>query len=158
MPSIAPRLFNRNGFLCRKCQESGDKGLTLRDGGATLLSCPEGAFVMHRPTMSKFIGLRLPYKELASLVPTLDDATMREIPGQSPPLRLLTTYLQCLDAKLAPRSPELSHAIAAHVYDLVALCIDASRDTVAVTIGRGVRAARLLTIKADINRNLADPP
>jgi hypothetical protein len=30
MPSIAPRLFNRNGFLCRKCQESGDKGLSER--------------------------------------------------------------------------------------------------------------------------------
>jgi hypothetical protein len=30
MLSIAPRLFNRNGFLCRKCQESGDKGLKAR--------------------------------------------------------------------------------------------------------------------------------
>jgi hypothetical protein len=28
MLSIAPRGLNRNGFLCRKCQELGDKGLT----------------------------------------------------------------------------------------------------------------------------------
>jgi hypothetical protein len=26
-PSIAPGSLNRNGFLCRKCQESGYKGL-----------------------------------------------------------------------------------------------------------------------------------
>ena len=28
--SIAPRWLNRNGFLCRKCQESGGKGLSVR--------------------------------------------------------------------------------------------------------------------------------
>src|ERR1017187_2510394 len=28
-PSIAPRRLNRNGFLCRKCQESGGKGLKV---------------------------------------------------------------------------------------------------------------------------------
>jgi hypothetical protein len=27
--NIAPRLLNRNGFLCRKCQESGGKGLKI---------------------------------------------------------------------------------------------------------------------------------
>ena len=132
------------------------RDLTLRDGGAALMSCPEGGFAMHRPTPSKFISLRLQHKELMSLAPTLGDAVMREIPGRAPPLRLLTSYLQCLDATQAG-SAELSRAVAAHIYDLVALSIGASRDTVSAASGRGVRAARLLGIKTDIIRNFADP-
>jgi DnaJ-class molecular chaperone len=50
MPSIAPRLFNRNGFLRRKCQESGDKGLTEAVlGGRIAVPTPDGPVTVTIP-------------------------------------------------------------------------------------------------------------
>ena len=43
-----------------------------------------------------------------------------------------------------------------HIHDLIALSIGARQDAIATAEGRGVRAARLRAIKADIARNLGD--
>jgi AraC-like DNA-binding protein len=48
----------------------------------------------------------------------------------------------------------LRHAVATHIHDLCALAIGATRDAAEVARGRGLRAARLREIKADIVRNL----
>jgi AraC-like DNA-binding protein len=45
--------------------------------------------------------------------------------------------------------------VVAHLCDLVAVTLGATRDAVAVAEGRGVRAARLRAIKADIEVHLA---
>jgi AraC-like DNA-binding protein len=131
--------------------------LTLRSGEAVLFSCADRGFIAHRPTPVQFLGIRLLRRDLATLAPNLDDAVMRLIPRQTDPLRLLATYLRCMGAEQRPISPELGHAVAAHLLDLIALSVGASRDTIAAAQARGVRAARVLAIKADIVRNLADP-
>jgi hypothetical protein len=131
--------------------------LTLRSGEAVLFSCADRGFTAHRPVPVQFLGIRLLRRDLAPLAPNLDDPVMRLIPRQTDSLRLLATYLRCIGAGQRPISPELGHAVAAHVLDLIALSVGASRDTIAAAQARGVRAARLLAIKADIVRNLADP-
>jgi AraC-like DNA-binding protein len=128
--------------------------LTLQSGDAALLSCAVG-FMAHRPTPVHFLGLRMPYKILAPFAANLDDAMMRLIPGQSCSLRLLTNYLRLI-GKDALDSPELGRAAAAHVLDLLALSIGANRETTVQAQERGVRAARLRAIKADVVRNLGD--
>ena len=52
--------------------------------------------------------------------------------------------------------PELGRAVSTHIHDLVALTIGGHPDAMALAQGRGVRAARLQAIKADVSRNAGD--
>ncbi|MDX2219230.1 MAG: helix-turn-helix transcriptional regulator, partial [Burkholderiales bacterium] len=68
----------------------------------------------------------------------------------TPALRLLQAYLDTLPAALP--DPQLNRLVANHVYDLMALAIGATRDGAEEARRRGVRAARLDVIKADLRR------
>jgi AraC-like DNA-binding protein len=106
------------------------------------------------PDGARFLGVGVPRQVLASLVPRIEDAFMRPIPRGNEALRLLVGYLKLLDEDRALASPELRRLAVAHVHDLVALAIGASRDAAVIAVGRGVRAARLAAIKADIAAHL----
>jgi hypothetical protein len=107
--------------------------VTTRAGSAVLASYADVASVIF-PVRTQTVALALPRKLLATMVPGLEDAVARP---------------------LAPSTPELQHLVVTHVYDLAALVIGASRDAAPVAAGRGLRAARLRAIKADIADNLA---
>jgi AraC-like DNA-binding protein len=80
------------------------------------------------------------------------------IPGETPALRLLKRYvgvLQSDDGTLT--APDVQHAAATHVCDLVALTLGATRDGTEAARLRGVRAARLAAMKSDVVRHLKDP-
>jgi AraC-like DNA-binding protein len=88
-----------------------------------------------------------------ALVPMLKDARMscgRRIPKDLPALRLLRGYLDALDASGAMSALTVQPLAIAHVHDLAALALGAGREAEAVARGRGLRAARLQSIKADI--------
>jgi len=123
---------------------------TLQAGDAVLFSRAEDGFTSSRPRSSQFLGLRLPHRRLAPFVPDLDRDAMRLIPGQTHSLRLLVDYLCLLGSSRAPRSTELGRAISAHILDLIALSVGAHQDAAAQAQVRGVRAARLQAIKADV--------
>src|SRR5208283_288204 len=76
--------------------------------------------------------------------------TMRVIPGHCEALRLLTNYAGILRQGSAPMAPELRQLVSIHIHDLIAVALGATRDGVAVAEGRGLRAARLRAVKADI--------
>src|SRR5262249_26071346 len=66
-------------------------------------------------------------------------------------LKLLTGYLRIMMHESLPlATSELRHRVVTHVHDLVALTIGATRDSAAIAADRGVRAARLAAIKADV--------
>ncbi|MFB9269932.1 AraC family transcriptional regulator [Bradyrhizobium erythrophlei] len=125
---------------------------TLNAGDACLMSMAETA-TMSYPSSSHLTSLRLPRRMLAPLVPNLDDAVMRPVPRDAHALRLLARYVELSDG-FELTTPELRHVVTNHVHDLVALVIGANRDATAQANGRGVRAARLAAIKADIVENL----
>jgi AraC-like DNA-binding protein len=93
---------------------------------------------------------------MAPLVANPGDAGTRLAPRESRPVQLLTRYLQALEMGAAIDSMELSRAVAEHICDLVALSVGAHRDATALVEQRGVRAARLRAVKADIAANLND--
>jgi hypothetical protein len=66
-------------------------------------------------------------------------------------------YLKALRGARALERPELRNLAAAHIHDLVAAIIGTSRGGAAITETRGVRAARLASIKADIKRHVGRP-
>ncbi len=125
---------------------------TLLAGDACLMSMDEIA-TMTYPSSSHLTSLRLPRPMLAPLVSHLDDAVMRPVPHDMHALRLLARYME-LSEGLQLAAPELRHVVANHVHDLVAMVIGANGDAAAQANSRGVRAARLAAIKADIVENL----
>jgi AraC-like DNA-binding protein len=128
--------------------------IAFGDGDAVVLNGAHGNFTVVRPAPVRFVGLRVPRKQLAPLVAGLDDRRMQLIPGSAYPLKLLSSYLGAL-ADLQTPSPEISRLVVTHVHDLIALSIGATRDA-AVAAAASVRAARLQAIKADVMANLED--
>lgn len=133
-----------------------NRQLTTAVGDAVLISSADSGSVAF-PERSRLAGLRIPRAALAPLAPGLEDTFVRRIPGDNPALRLLVGYLSVLHDSNALATPELQRLVAAHVHDLVAVAIGASRDAAALAEGRGVRTARLRAIKEDIAKNMGHP-
>lgn len=122
---------------------------TIENGQATLTSNGVvGSFIGHTPSF--IVAFRLTRNLLASRIPDLDDALIRHIPANHPALLLLTSYSSALSDDRALATPALQHAVSNHVHDLVALALGATGDAAALANERGVKAARLRAIKADI--------
>src|SRR5262249_28647770 len=105
-------------------------------------------------TRSQYVSVGLPRKTLVPLVPNVEDVLARPIPQDNEALQLLKSYVNTLGETPIPAASELRRLIVAHIQDLVALMIDATRHTAAVSQRCSVRDARLGAIKADIIAHL----
>jgi AraC-like DNA-binding protein len=130
----------------------GGREVVLGRGDATLVSCAELMTAVQ--SRGRFLGLHLPRAALAALVPNVEDAAISRIPRDTQALRLLVSYVGVLQDEDALATPELRRSVVAHIHDLAALAIGATRDGAAIAEGRGGRAARLRAIKLDIIDNL----
>jgi len=103
---------------------------------------------------SRLLNIRVPFTVLAPMVVDVDAVLVRPIPAAVKPLSLLLGYAAALQTIDALERPEVRHLAVAHVHDLVALTLGATRDAAVIAEGRGLRAARLRAIKADVMANL----
>jgi AraC-like DNA-binding protein len=78
----------------------------------------------------------------------VEAVAMRRIPANNEALRLLVTYIQLLPKELRDITSELDHSVATQA-------LGATRDADTFAHVRGLRAARLQAIKADILKRLA---
>jgi AraC-like DNA-binding protein len=93
---------------------------------------------------------------LKSLVAQPDDLSGRPVrPG--PALRLLGCYLRSLATLKEPPSSELASTIGVHLLDLVAATLGPTDEAANIVTDRGVKAARLQAILAEIARRFNDP-
>jgi AraC-like DNA-binding protein len=81
----------------------------------------------------------------------------RPIPADNPAFRLLLGYLATANDVQELITPELQRLAVAHVYDLLALALGATRDAAATAKDRGVRAARLVAAKEFVRQHLHWP-
>jgi AraC-like DNA-binding protein len=127
--------------------------IVLGDGEATLLSLTEPLDSTHR-SPGDFLVLRFPRPQLAPRLAGAQDQFLRRIPRGTRALSLLTNYVEIVrdDQRMADR--ELQNLVVAHLYDLMAVAVGATRDAAEVAKSHGVRAARLHVIKQDIARKL----
>jgi len=109
------------------------------------------------PLGSDVLALSLARRPLAAMVRDLDDLLMRAVPKNTEALWLLRSYLRILDDAAAPATPQVVELAAAHVCDLAALALGATRDGVALAASRGVRAARLAAAKEYTRAHLHRP-
>jgi AraC-like DNA-binding protein len=97
----------------------------------------------------------LPRAALSPLVRNIDDAVLLAIPSGTGMLSLLKGYVDAVFDDPALAIPDMRRLVVAHLCDLIAVTLGATRDAAAVAEGRGVRAARLRAIKTDIETHLA---
>ncbi len=74
-----------------------------------------------------------------------------------PALRLLDGYLRSLTSLEEPPSTELAPIIGVHLLDLVAAALGPTAEAGEIVAKRGVKAARLRAILAEIARRFSDP-
>jgi AraC-like DNA-binding protein len=106
------------------------------------------------PQSARYALVTVPRSAIASMAKDPEAAAGQRLRKDSEALRLLRHYVSAADNGLSFAAPELRHIFATHVQDLMALAIGATRDGAEVARGRGLRAARLAAIKAEVMANL----
>jgi AraC-like DNA-binding protein len=137
----APMLADGDDTVCLMIKTGGQLALA-QCGRQVSAQKGDGVLLVYRePAVLQFVdatylSVRVPFKALDPLA-NIEFAAGRRVAQNTEALSLLRSYLAHL--------PEIS---AAHIYDLMALAIGATRDGREVATRRGVRAARLEAIKA----------
>ena len=114
---------------------------TMRPGEAVVVTAGAPGHV-RASSGGRTITLCLPRAAAAHAVSALDAALCRRIPADNAALRLLTHYVGILDQTDMLATDAQRHAVA-HVHDLVALTLGATRDGAEAAKARGAGAARL---------------
>lgn len=139
-----------------RSQVAGQRGeTTLCDGDAMLLSYSVSRTISRSKPVDRRV-IRLPRAALSPLVHNIDDFVLQTIPRGTGMLNLLRGYVDAVFDDPALALPDMRRLVVAHCCDLIAVTLGATRDAAAVAEGRGVRAARLRAIKADIEAHLAN--
>jgi AraC-like DNA-binding protein len=127
----------------------------VTDGAAALLFNGVASSVEYAGAC-QVTAVRVRRAELARAVPKLEDVPIRHVATHSQAYRLLSEYVEFLRHEGPVSDPALAERVANHITDLVALTLGATKDAERLAYGRGLRAARLVAIKADISANIGD--
>ncbi len=125
-----------------------------RPGSAAVISGTDPSVsTMHTP--GSFVTIALPRPQVAALVSDLSAAYARPIPADNEALRLLLRYVDTLHGGEALGTPAIAEAAARHIVDLAALALGAKADAAEEAQQRGLAAARLEAIRAEVRDHLA---
>jgi len=127
--------------------------ITVEPGAAVVLSNSEENSITF-PSPLRMLVLNMRRSALRPLLGDFDSVLARSIPKRLEALRLLSHYIEGMNAE-PPLNLDVARLAVAHVYDLAALAMGATRDAAEVARGRGLRVARMRAIKADIAERLA---
>jgi AraC-like DNA-binding protein len=151
----SPRLSDGDDTVCLMIKSGGH--MALRQGRHEAVpDVGDGILLLYRqPSQLSFqeatyLSVRVPLEALAMLV-DVEAAAGRRIPGDTTALALLRHYVASLPERLA--DPALEGLVATHVYDLMAIAIGATGEGREIARRRGVRVARVESIKADLTRD-----
>jgi len=141
-----------------------DQWQAIQHGRETWLTTGDGVLMNNAeagsitlPSQTQFVTFRVPLAGVAPLVPDFAALIARRVPAHSPALRLLARYFEALQEEAAPATLELQRLVETHVCDLLALALGATHEAAEIAKGRGVRAARLQVVLAEIKLHFSDP-
>lgn len=105
----------------------------------------------------RFLTLSLPRDSFVPMIADPNRAFVKAIPAETMALRHLVEYLGIVHTDFESASTDHRRLIAHHITDLAALAVGATRETTELSHGRGLRVARMLAIRREIDRRFADP-
>ena len=120
----------------------------------TLSNADVGGFTFHGEQAA--VGVVVPRAALGPFLYDPDAALVNPVPKENEALQLLKSYVGAIERE-PPTGEDLQRLAAAHVQDLVALALGATRDAAEIARTRGVRAARLHAARTYVMRNLGRP-
>ena len=127
----------------------GRHDIPIRAGQAVLTSNSDtGILELHTPC--ELVNFRLAHDHVTPLIADLKASLYRPIPQNTEALRLLMHYAEVLRDQDGLTTPALRQLVVTHINDLAALTVGATSDAAHLAGARGIRAARLRAIKADI--------
>jgi AraC-like DNA-binding protein len=134
----------------------------LAPGSWTLLSLAEVASIRWEQNgtsgHSEWLNAVIPRRQILELVGTADDLVVMPIDAGRPAVQHLRQYVRIL---FGPDGLSGASALAAHIgttlLDLIALSLGAEREAAELARMRGLRAARLQEIVAEIKARFVDP-
>ena len=129
----------------------------LGPGAATLFSDTETGG-LRGGAENAWYALVVPRRPLLELVSHAEDVIATAVDREAPTMRHLARYLGLIDGpEWIGDDPLLVDHIGVTLMDLIGLALGAGRDAAEIARGRGLRAARLLDIIAEIKANFGDP-
>jgi len=129
--------------------------IALRPRDAVVLSCSDVGSVSF-PSSVNLISLGVPRAAVGALLRDADACLGRPVARGSGALGLLMRYVELFRADLEFATAEVQSLAVAHVYDLLAVVLGATRDAAEAADARGLSAARLCAIKEEIDRRATD--
>lgn len=127
--------------------------VTIGAGNAVLVSGTDPSVCTIRNN-GRFLTLAVSRERIRPHLADLDAALARPLIEPTDALQLLSGYVAVLQNASTLSTEQLAQSVATHLTDLVIVAAGGTPDAVALAQERGVRAARLHAIKADIARNL----
>jgi AraC-like DNA-binding protein len=131
----------------------GKNSIPFRTGQAVLTSNSDTG-TLHLHSQCQLVNFRLAYDKISPLIADLKSTLYKPIPASTEALRLLMHYAEVLHEQDALATPSIRNLVATHINDLAALTVGATFDAKHLAGLRGMRAARLRAIKADIVENI----
>ncbi len=138
---------------CRFVASQLGRTVNLEAGAGVLMTNAEVGSI-RLSSSSRFVTFRVSREAMAFLVPDVEAAVARPIPPDNLALKLLVDYLQIAREREALTTPDLQRIAVTHICDLLAVALGTTRDATEIAHGRGMRAARLRSAKAFIERNI----
>ena len=160
-PLLADGNDNLRLIILRKSTKSAiaaqfGQEITIGPGGAVVLSNSEQNSITF-PSSARLLVLNMRREALRPMLYDFDGVLARPIPKQVEALWLLSNYVEGLIEEPVLNTLDVARLAVAHIYDLAALIMGATRDAAEIAKGRGLRVMRLRAIKADIAEKLAGP-
>jgi AraC-like DNA-binding protein len=133
----------------------GGEAETYRQGEAYLgfSGRPSEHFLTHN---TSYLDIAIPRVDVDRAIIDPEKVARTKL-EKTPALKLLADYALVLTHGTDDISPEEAALYAGHVFDLAAIAAGATRDAAALARKRGVRAARLRALQADIAANATEP-
>jgi AraC-like DNA-binding protein len=136
----------------RTVRQRGREAVVHDGEGVVTTSADPGLVTI--PTTTRMLSFRVPLVQIRPLLSDFDGCLLRPIGRDTPALRLLTSYAQEIVRTGALTVPEMRGHVLAHLTDLLAMTMGATREAAGTAGRRGIGMARLRAIKADIVERL----
>jgi AraC-like DNA-binding protein len=127
----------------------------LDEGDAIFLSCAQEVNIV-RPVAGRLTCARVDAAPFKALVPDAESLNGLVVRRGNEALRLLTTYLRDIDDKQALTNPEVRRIVIAHIFHLIALVLNTTRDDARANLQASPSVARLRAIRQYVADHLAD--
>ncbi|WP_245418202.1 helix-turn-helix transcriptional regulator [Cohaesibacter haloalkalitolerans] len=137
-------------------EQKGGERVDLKPGTIYADPCDVAGTLRFHGESTEGFYVSVPRVHLAAAGAGLE-AMLRNAMPLTPQWRLFFTYAHGLHQEMAHLWPEDIVHYTTHVQDLALIALGATREAAEIAQGRGVRAARLREVKADIERHLVHP-